>query len=425
MMSGCFDHSAIWSRTKIWRRNCSSVVWASAIRSGRVGVRSSCGHRSVVHPCRARSRPTAVERVERGRRGPGRRSTTHSSSVCCPPARGPCVIAGTPASAQKLLPSSHERLGARSAAAGRRSPRRRCWKSATNGIALVEQEGVADRAAARRSIVVPVSRASSSSSCAELALDVGAVGPRQPAARAFEPALLRILVEDLAAVDLADEDARRPGQRIGVLRRARSSQAPQPRDQLGAGGDDARLVAGRITSWTGGPGRRIVDLPGQAAAADDRQHVVRAARGAARRRRRSRRAISRSSCRPSPQGASCRSWAVSRIAAGRQGVRRRAGRAAPRPRRPMPAFHVGGAAAAEPVALDARRHERQVDGVEVAVELQRPARLLPLPADRDGRRLGIAAVGPLDGEAVGRAGCPPGNRGRPWLRRSGSAPRRA
>src|SRR4051812_17912677 len=38
MISGCFDHSAIWSRTKMWRRNRSSVVCASAIRSGRLGI---------------------------------------------------------------------------------------------------------------------------------------------------------------------------------------------------------------------------------------------------------------------------------------------------------------------------------------------------------------------------------------------------
>src|SRR4051794_25658436 len=41
MMRGCFDHSAIWSRTKIWRRKRSSVVCASEIRSGRVGIRLS------------------------------------------------------------------------------------------------------------------------------------------------------------------------------------------------------------------------------------------------------------------------------------------------------------------------------------------------------------------------------------------------
>src|SRR5262249_58063456 len=38
MMSGCRDHSAIWSRTKMWRRNCSSLVWAAEIRSGKVAV---------------------------------------------------------------------------------------------------------------------------------------------------------------------------------------------------------------------------------------------------------------------------------------------------------------------------------------------------------------------------------------------------
>src|SRR5262245_20797511 len=38
MTSGCFDHSAIWSRTKICRRKCSSVAWASEIRSGRVSA---------------------------------------------------------------------------------------------------------------------------------------------------------------------------------------------------------------------------------------------------------------------------------------------------------------------------------------------------------------------------------------------------
>ena len=55
---------------------------------------------------------------------------------------------------------------------------------------------------------------------------------------------------------------------------SRSSRRAEPRDQLGAGGDDARLVAGRITSWTGGPGRRIVDLPGRPTPADDRQEVA-------------------------------------------------------------------------------------------------------------------------------------------------------
>src|SRR5262245_3939313 len=36
MRSGCLDHSAIWSRTKIWRRKRSSPVCASESRSGRI-----------------------------------------------------------------------------------------------------------------------------------------------------------------------------------------------------------------------------------------------------------------------------------------------------------------------------------------------------------------------------------------------------
>src|SRR4051812_48978039 len=38
MTSGRFDQSAIWSRTKMWRRNDSSVVCELAISSGRVAV---------------------------------------------------------------------------------------------------------------------------------------------------------------------------------------------------------------------------------------------------------------------------------------------------------------------------------------------------------------------------------------------------
>src|SRR5205807_783996 len=37
--------------------------------------------------------------------------STHSLTVCCPPARGPCVIAGTPFMPQKLLPSSTNGFG--------------------------------------------------------------------------------------------------------------------------------------------------------------------------------------------------------------------------------------------------------------------------------------------------------------------------
>ena len=105
------------------------------------------------------------------------------------------------------------------------------------------------------SIVVPVSRASSASRSRNSPRRRRA-GAGQPAARAFQPALLRILVEDLAAVDLADEHALRPGQRVRVLaelgvelEQARTSSAPAA-ITFGS--------SGRITSWTGGPGRRMV-----------------------------------------------------------------------------------------------------------------------------------------------------------------------
>ena len=57
-------------------------------------------------------------------------------------------------------------------------------------------------------------------------------------------------------------------------------------------------------------------------------------------------------------------------------------------------FHVRGAAAGEqPAVLDSRRHERQVDRVEVAVELERPARPAALEPDHHGRSAGYPPVG--------------------------------
>ena len=95
--------------------------------------------------------------------------------------------------------------------------------------------------------------------------------------------------------------------------------------------------------------------------------------------------ISWSSWRPSPQGASCRSWAVKRTepAAEHPGVAQGADRL---DGGGDPPFHVGGTAAGEPAVLDSRRHERQVDRVEVAVELERPPRPAALEPDDDGRR---------------------------------------
>ena len=49
---------------------------------------------------------------------------------------------------------------------------------------------------------------------AKLGLDGITADARQPATRAFEPALLRILVVNLSAVDLPDEDALAAGVRV-------------------------------------------------------------------------------------------------------------------------------------------------------------------------------------------------------------------
>src|SRR5262249_38831685 len=45
---------------------------------------------------------------------------------------------------------------------------------------------------------------------AEVALDGVRIGARQPAPRSFEPGFLWVLIEDLARMDLSDEDAGRP-----------------------------------------------------------------------------------------------------------------------------------------------------------------------------------------------------------------------
>src|SRR5262249_45579741 len=104
-------------------------------------------------------------------------------------------------------------------------------------------------------------------------LDLAVVGAGEPAARAFEPALLWGLVEDLAGVELTDEYARRAAEDIGV-RGEFIVPARQASQELGAGGDDVRLtrrphhlVDRRASSAHG-------DLPRGRAAADHWQRRV-------------------------------------------------------------------------------------------------------------------------------------------------------
>ena len=97
----------------------------------------------------------------------------------------------------------------------------------------------------------------------------------------------------------------------------------------------------------------------------------------------------------------------------------------------QPALHVGRPAAGEAVAVDRRRHERQVDGVEVAVELEDPAGPAAFEPGHDGRGVGVAGLGTIDREpflgqdrrqGVGRRP-PPGRSGSG--RRSGARRSRA
>ena len=62
-------------------------------------------------------------------------------------------------------------------------------------------------------------------------------------------------------------------------------------------------------------------------------------------------------------------------------------------RRGEASFHVGGAAAGQPAVLGFGRHERQVNRVEVSVELKRSSGTAALEPDHDGRDSGYPPVG--------------------------------
>lgn len=64
-------------------------------------------------------------------------------------------------------------------------------------------------------------------------------------------------------------------------------------------------------------------------------------------------------------------------------------------------FHVAGTAALEKIAFHTGRREREVDGVEVAIELQGFSAGFPLETNSDGGGFGIAPVGTGDIEAFG------------------------
>ena len=153
-----------------------------------------------------------------------------------------------------------------------------------------------------------------------------------------------------------------------------------------------------MTSWTGGPARRIVTFQ----VADPRPTTGSTSwRGSGRRTASPTypARIRLSSCRPSPQGASCRSWAVRRIdPPARASASRRAAEGLDRGR--DPGFHVRRPAPGNAAIGDPGRHERQVYGVEMAVELKSPTRTTASEPDGHRARLGVAAVGPFDRETL-------------------------
>ena len=105
--------------------------------------------------------------------------------------------------------------------------------------------------------------------------------------------------------------------------------------------------------------------------------------------------MSWSSWRPSPQGASCRSWAVKRTEPAASAPASRSARTASTAAA-MPPFMSEAPLPVSRPLLDPRRHERQVDRVEMAVELERPARPAALEPDDHGRRRRVTAGRPLD-----------------------------
>ena len=271
-------------------------------------------------------------------------------------------------------------------------------------------------------MVVPVSAASRVEPVAEVALDGGGIGARQPAAGPLEPGLLGILVEDLAGVDLADEDARRRRRPGAACRRSSSSSRPSRATSsaaaaitLGSCGGSHDLVDRRTLAANDG-------LPGGRAPAGDRQHVAErlgeqdriAADG---RRESAGRAGGR---RPrGPRAGRAPSTGPSRPAA----PRRRGGPGPPRPRRRCPPFM-------SEAPLPVSRPSSTRGGTNGRWTVSRwpsnwsvgPGRPLSNRIETAGA-VGMPRLGPLARRTRRPRGSPPGGRSPPRHRRSGSAPR--
>ena len=152
--------------------------------------------------------------------------------------------------------------------------------------------------------------------------------------------------------NLADEYAGGAADRVGHGRRAPGRADPSRATRSAPAAMHARLIARSHHLVDRRPIAANGDLPGGRASAGDRQHVAERLgkqNGIARIPSR----ISWLSWRPSPQGASCRSWAVRSTEPAVKHARRRAGHGPlRRPRRPP--FHVGRTAAGQPAVVDLR-----------------------------------------------------------------------
>ncbi len=232
-------------------------------------------------------------------------------------------------------------------------------------------------------------------------LDGLCVGPRQPAPGSLKPGLLGVLVIDLARVNLADEDAGRAADRMRRIARARPRAGRAARPARRRRRSRSAPALDRMTSWTGGPCAADHHFPGRAAAAGDRQHVAK--------RLREQDGIAHEAVADElVELAAVAPGGLVQVVRGQED--RTGGKSAGIAECPdrfdrggHAPFHVRGSAAGEqPVVLDSRRHERQVNRVEVAVELERRPRPAAFESDHDGGSLGVSARRTLDLKPIGR-----------------------
>ena len=232
---------------------------------------------------------------------------------------------------------------------------------------------------------------------AEFLFDHLAVFAGQPATGPFQPAFLRVLIENLTRVQLPHKDRFSPRDRIG-LAGEKAAVLSQPGHQFGRRVDDTRFRRGTQHLVHGGarpangdsPGRQPPPHHGQhAVEVFGNQHGVTAIPGA----------NQVFQLVPiAPRG-------LVQVVRGQQDAS-----AAQQPtvakhpqrlqHRDRPPLHVATARAGDPLTIQLRGHKRQMHGVEVPVELHHGPGLTGGPATGDGGCRGVSRLGPLDRESI-------------------------